>query len=123
MELEKLFLVTLVFLLPILALNGCMEQTAMQPDESFVSAENKPPIISDCKFEFVDNSSTVRFVGYALDFDGNVTSYFWSLSDGFTSDERSFVHTFSMPGRYYARLTVVDDVGARASKTICVTVD
>lgn len=117
--------VGIAVLLLAVGLSGCEEQTSTQKetDESTI-IENQPPKIEECKFDYFDkeNSSRVIFSGYATDYDGEIESYYWNLSDGFTSNERSFAHEFHSSGTYYATLTVVDDEGATDSRTIEVTV-
>lgn len=114
-----------VFLLLIILLfSGCTEQTATKKQTETVVSENKLPMIQECRVEYFDisNPATVFFVGAASDEDGTVVLYSWNISDGFTSHEQSFVHTFPHPGVYQARLTVRDDKGATNSTSITVYV-
>jgi PKD repeat protein len=121
---KKRMVITGVVLLCLLLLSGCTEQTATQqtPQPSLIT--NKAPKIEECQVDYFDrnNPATVFFVGAASDIDGTVVLYSWNISDGFTSNEQSFVHTFSHPGVYQARLTVMDDKGAINSTSIAVYV-
>jgi len=114
----------LLFILLTLVLSGCTDQTAIQEKkEQSLELENSPPSIQECRVEYFDrwNSATVYFVGYAVDEEGYV-SYHWTLSDGFTTTEQSFVHTFESAGTYYANLTVYDNVGAINSTQVIVSI-
>jgi PKD domain len=114
-----------VVLLISIILSGCAEQTAMKENTEQTLKENKPPIIQECRAEYFDrnNPATVFFVGSASDEDGTVILYSWNLSDGFTSKEQSFIHTFLQPGIYQAWLTVMDDKGMTNTSTITVSVN
>ena len=111
--------------LVVVLLSGCLEQTATQEKkEEPLFTENALPQIQECKTEYYDrwNSGTVYFVAYAYDPDGNVTSYRWRLSDGYSTTEQSFVHTFQQPGMYHAELMVTDNEGAVNSTEIVVDI-
>lgn len=114
----------LLLILIMLLFCGCTEQTATKKQTETVLSENKLPVIQECRVEYFDrnNPATVFFVGAASDDDGTIILYSWNISDGFTSNEQSFVHTFSHPGVYQARLTVMDDKGATNSTSITVYV-
>ena len=112
---KHMIVVGIVLFLIILFFSGCTEQTATKENtEEQVLLENKPPIIQECRVEYFDrnSSSTIYFLGVASDDDGSVVLYSWNLSDGFTSNEQSFIHTSQYPGAYLAWLTVMDDDGA-----------
>lgn len=121
---KHVFICGVFLLFTLLFLSGCTEQTATKqaPEPSLL--KNKVPMIEECRVEYFDRSSpaTVFFVGVASDTDGTVVLYSWNISDGFTSNEQSFVHTFAHPGVYQARLTVMDDKGATNSTSITVYV-
>ena len=115
-----------ILLLIVLVSSGCFEQTAtqQQDDKRTVITENHPPSIDVCKAEYFDtyNSSTVYFFGFAHDDDGTIVSYYWTLSDGSTSTNQSFSHTFQTTDIYHATLTVTDDRRATDTRIIDVMV-
>ena len=135
---KKLLTLIISIIILIVGFCGCTEQTAIQEEESdenhLVESQNenddaphygnRPPVIQECKFDYIEggNSSTVRFYCSALDYDGNIILYRWSVSDGSFSHQPSFTHTFRNPGIYSARLTVIDDDGAEDSQTIKVPI-
>ncbi len=49
------------------------------------------------------------------DTDGTLTRWIWDFGDGETAEGAAVDHVYSMPGTYEARLTVVDDSGARCN--------
>ena len=113
-----------VVVLFLLLLSGCTEQTATQQTPSSPLTANQVPRVEECRVEYFDRNdpATVFFVGVASDADGIVVLYSWNISDGFTINQQSFVHTFSHPGVYQAQLTVMDDKGAVNSTSIAVYV-
>ncbi len=54
--------------------------------------------------------------------DGTIASYAWQFSDGATASGVTASHTFAIAGTWPITLTVLDNSGAAASKTILVTV-
>jgi len=56
------------------------------------------------------------------DIDGNVVSFIWDFGDGQSADGKQVQHSYSTPGTYIAKLTVLDNAGANAeiSKNIVV---
>lgn len=131
---KKLLTLVISIIILIVGFCGCTEQTAIQQEETdeFEPVENqntpylgnRPPVIQECKIDYVDgiDSPTVRFFCSAFDYDGNITLYHWSISDGSSSHQPSFTHTFRNPGVYSATLTVIDDDGAKDSRTIQVSI-
>lgn len=117
---KEILIYGFVLLLIILLFGGCTEQTAIKEKTEPVLSENKLPIIQECRAEYFDtsDSATVFFIAVATDDDGTIVLYSWNLSDGFKSNEQSFVHTFSHAGAYQAQLTVMDDKGAINSTSI-----
>jgi hypothetical protein len=116
---EKQLLIVGVFIMLVtVGLSGCTQQTVTQ------QVENKEPIIEECKYEFLDwmNSLKVYFTSYANDFDGEIVSYHWVISDGSTYDKQDFLHAFENSGIYSVTLTVTDDDGAEDSETIFVEI-
>jgi hypothetical protein len=114
---KNMFIIGAFLLFTLLFLSGCTEQTATKQAAESALAKNKAPVIEECRVEYFDrgNPAIVFFVGVASDADGTVVLYSWNISDGFTTNEQSFVHTFAHPGVYLARLTVMDDKGATNS--------
>jgi hypothetical protein len=119
MRMKKYFIRggSIVFLCIILS--GCADQTAVREQ-----TDHLPPIIDACRADYFDrnDSMTMLFVGSASADNGTIVLYSWNLSDGFTTNEQSFIHTFSHPGVYQARLTVMDDKGATNTTLIAVSV-
>lgn len=92
---------------------GCVEtSTENIPPKAFVNAD---PTSGETPL-------TVSFTGTGVDEDGNIQSYFWDFGDGTTSNEQNPTHTFNSPGKYYVKLTVTDNYGAKATATIIITV-
>ena len=56
------------------------------------------------------------------DSDGGIASYAWVFGDGATSTSANPSHAYTVVGNYSPKLTVTDNKGATASKTIAVTV-
>jgi len=54
--------------------------------------------------------------------DGSVVRYDWAFGDGSTGAGARSGHRYAAPGQYVVRLTVTDDRGARATRTVTVTV-
>lgn len=135
---KKLLTLMISIIILIVGFCGCTEQTATQQEETGESEHvenqnendntpypgNRPPVIKECNIDYVDgiDSPTVRFYCSARDYDGNITLYHWSVSDGSSSHQPSFTHTFKNPGVYSATLTVIDDDGAKDSRTIQVSI-
>lgn len=75
----------------------------------------------------VETGVPVAFDGSgSADADGRIVSWLWEFGDGQTSGEESPTHTFAQSkeggGAFAVRLTVVDNLGARASTTYSLTV-
>ena len=54
--------------------------------------------------------------------DGSIASYSWNFGDGSSSALANPAHTYVVRGSYAARLTVTDNLGATASKSVAITV-
>lgn len=65
---------------------------------------------------------TVRFSSSASSDDGLIISRLWNFGDGQTSRDISPTHTFATTGNYTVRLTLVDDRGVSASRTVTISV-
>jgi PKD repeat protein len=54
--------------------------------------------------------------------DGTIASWLWSFGDGATSTARNPTHVYTSAGTYTAKLTVTDNRGGQASKTVQIKV-
>jgi len=54
------------------------------------------------------------------DLDGTIASYLWDFGDGATSTAQNPQHTYTVPGKYVATLTVTDNLGAKTSDTVAI---
>jgi PKD repeat protein len=54
------------------------------------------------------------------DLDGTIVSYFWDFGDGTTSTSQNPQHTYTVPGKYVATLTVTDNLGVKSTDTASV---
>ncbi|MEW6127522.1 MAG: PKD domain-containing protein [Acidobacteriota bacterium] len=64
----------------------------------------------------------LNFSGNATDADGQIVAYIWSFGDGQSATTLSPSHTYLTEGTYRAWLTVTDNLGARASASITISV-
>jgi PKD repeat protein len=73
-----------------------------------------------------DNGNTPLTVSFSspgtLDLDGTIASYLWNFDDGATSTSPNPQHTYTVPGKYVANLTVTDNLGASTSNTAAIEV-
>lgn len=54
----------------------------------------------------------VSFSGVdSTDLDGTITSYKWDFDDGTTASGATIAHSYSIPGTYIVKLTVIDNYG------------
>jgi PKD repeat protein len=53
---------------------------------------------------------------------GTIVSYLWEFGDGASAGTAAPQHTYTVPGRYTAKLTVTDDAGATANSSVTVDV-
>ena len=58
----------------------------------------------------------------SLDPDGDPLTYFWDFGDGNTSTSTDPSHTYTTNGQFDATLTLTDDQGSSAAKSITITV-
>ncbi|MEE9279927.1 MAG: OmpA family protein [Myxococcota bacterium] len=65
---------------------------------------------------------TVALRADAQDPDGEIVAYAWDLGDGNSSASPSLSHTYRQPGAYTAQLTVTDDGGLTATRSVDITV-
>jgi PKD repeat protein len=55
--------------------------------------------------------------------DGTITQYEWDFGDGQKGSGPTVTHNYTEPGTYTVKLTVTDNEGARAERTLTITVD
>ncbi|MCJ7570600.1 MAG: PKD domain-containing protein [Candidatus Thermoplasmatota archaeon] len=65
---------------------------------------------------------TVYFTGTASDPDGSISSYLWDFKDGYTSNQKSPTHTFTIPGTYSVKFTATDNEYNSVYDIIVITV-
>jgi PKD repeat protein len=52
------------------------------------------------------------------DLDGTIVSYLWDFGDGASSTTPNPQHTYTIPGKYVATLTVADNQGVKSTDTV-----
>ena len=90
----------------------------------YTSSGNTPPIASISANKTNGPAPlTVNFSSQgSRDPDGDAISYAWTFGDGSSSAQANPSHTFTNKGSYTVKLTVTDNKGASASKTILIGV-
>ncbi len=90
----------------------------------WVGASNRPPVAVVSASPTKGNAPlTVNFSSAgSSDPDGSIASYTWTFGDGGSSTLASPAHTYVARGSYVARLTVTDNLGATATKSVGITV-
>ncbi len=85
---------------------------------------NVPPVASASASPTTGEAPlAVSFSGSSsTDSDGSIVSYAWSFGDGQTGTGLTVSHTYTVAGTYAAALTVTDDDGATASKSVTIVV-
>jgi PKD repeat protein len=87
---------------------------------------NRPPIAKANAFPSANGLVGVEMVFTSqpgtVDPDGSIVSYTWSFGDGTIGSGTLARKTYSVPGPFWARLTVTDDGGATASDSVMVTI-
>jgi PKD repeat protein len=68
-------------------------------------------------FTYPCSGLTCTFTDHTNDPNGSVASWFWEFGDGTTSTAQNPAHTYAAAGVYQVRLTVVDNGGAKHSRT------
>jgi PKD repeat protein len=58
----------------------------------------------------------------STDLDGSIVSYLWNFDDGATSTSANPQHTYTVPGKYVATLTVTDNLGVSTSNTVALEI-
>lgn len=81
------------------------------------------------EFDYSPSSNTrptvldsVKFVDKSIDFDGYVTDWNWTFSDGFSSTNQNVTHKFATKANYKVTLTVTDNDTRTSSITKTVNV-
>ncbi len=88
------------------------------------SAANQSPI-AVANADVLSGSAPldVNFVSDgSTDPDGSISAYSWDFGDGSSSNEANPTHTYTNIGNFTATLTVTDDMGAKASSSVSITV-
>lgn len=84
---------------------------------------NEPPIVNASANPTSGAAPlSVSFTSSATDPDGSIISYHWDFGDGQNSNLQSPMHTYQAAGNYAAKVTVTDNLGATASKTVNINV-
>ncbi len=85
---------------------------------------NQPPVANITTNTTSGNVPlVVTFSGAnSSDVDGSIVSYAWTFGDGTAGTDSVVSHTYSIAGSYTATLTVTDDKGATASRSVTITV-
>ncbi|MDG4831224.1 ThuA domain-containing protein [Solwaraspora sp. WMMD1047] len=87
--------------------------------------DNAPPQVSAVATPNAGTAPvTVEFDGTATDAeDDSPLTYAWDFGDGATADTLDATHTYTVPGRFTATLTVTDSRGARGYVNVPIRVD
>lgn len=81
---------------------------------------NQDPVAN---FEFSCIGLTCGFDASPSSDDGTITGYGWQFGDGASSTGKTVNHTYAVAGSYAVQLTVSDNAGATADKTLNVVVE
>jgi PKD repeat protein len=90
-------------------ISGTSITVMQEPVAGFYAVQDLDPLLYN-KFNFVNTSSA------------DVTSYFYDLGDGFTSNEKDFVHQYNSPGDKEVILTVRNSNGCWDTSLVIVHV-
>ena len=91
--------------------------------ESFLCTGNQPPVPSLATPVESAPSQPVSFDATATtDTTGVVVAYAWEFGDGAKGAGPTPSHSYSSPGTYTVRLTVTDNCGASATKTVAANI-
>ncbi|MDQ6765850.1 MAG: PKD domain-containing protein [Verrucomicrobiota bacterium] len=84
----------------------------------------QPPVVTAAANVTSGNAPLiVNFTSSASDPDGSIASYQWTFDDGTFSTAQNPAKIFTAPGNYRAHLTVTDNSGNTAQRTISITVN
>jgi len=88
------------------------------------ASENHPPVINDINYEPENPlaGEEITFTADAEDPDGEIVAYNWDFGDGNTTEGQEVKHTYENEGTYTVKLTVTDDKGATASRSLTIGV-
>ena len=96
-----------------------VNSTTSSKTASVTVVSDAPPVAN---FTFTTSGLTATFTDASSDSDGTIASHSWTFGDGGTSTATSPSHTYAAAGTYSVTETVVDNLGASASKTASVTI-
>ncbi|MEM3342641.1 MAG: PKD domain-containing protein [Thermoplasmata archaeon] len=84
---------------------------------------NRPPV-ANFTADITNGTAplAVSFTSTSYDPDGIIVSYFWNFGDGNSSTLQKPNHTFTTPGNYTVKLTVIDNNGANSTANLTVRV-
>lgn len=90
-----------------------------------IKVEQKPPPNASLTADFTHKADglNVVFSNTSSYPDGSTVTHEWSFGDGTTSKDKDSSREYGKPGTYEVILKVVDDKGAKSSKSVTITVD
>lgn len=92
-------------------------------DYNYNPKENVPPVAQISYSPSEPKVGTkIFFKSNSYDEDGEIVYYLWEFGDGATSNEQNPSHTYTKPGEYKVKLTVIDNYGEESTTTITVSV-
>ncbi|RLF50419.1 MAG: hypothetical protein DRN11_04695, partial [Thermoplasmata archaeon] len=92
-------------------------------DYNYNPKENVPPVAQISYSPSGPKVGTkIFFKSNSYDEDGEIVYYLWEFGDGTTSNEQNPSHTYTKPGEYKVKLTVIDNYGEESTTTITVSV-
>ena len=107
MKTGKLSLVLAVACLVAASISGCLKLTSATPQALFTASLAEEVVPFTASFDAT--------LSYAA---GEIVSYLWSFGDGGAEDGPVVDHTYAEDGTYNVTLTVIDERGLSASKTL-----
>ena len=85
---------------------------------------NHPPIADAGGAQVVTPGANVALDGsFSADPDGQIVAYTWEVAQGSVFDGARVEHQYQQPGKYQARLTVTDNIGAESTDYAAITVN
>ncbi len=92
-------------------------------DYKYEGKQNAPPSAAiDYSPKEPKVGTKILFESKSSDSDGMIVSYYWDFGDGSNSTLQSPSHTYTKKGTYHVTLTVMDNYGEEATKTITINV-